>query len=74
VSRRSLLSPEQRARLFGIPTDHAEMAKYYVLSAEDLALIRPNGAAPTGSASPSNYASCVIPDRAWNLTHSRRRR
>ena len=40
MSRRSLLSPEQRARLFGIPTDHAEMAKYYVLSAEDLALVR----------------------------------
>jgi uncharacterized protein DUF4158 len=27
-------------RLFGIPTDPAEMAKHYVLSAEDLALVR----------------------------------
>ena len=40
MSRRTLLSPEQRARLFGIPTDPAEMAKHYVLSAEDLALAR----------------------------------
>ena len=40
MPRRTLLSPEQRARLFGIPTDSAEMAKHYVLSAEDLALVR----------------------------------
>ncbi len=40
MSPRTLLSPEQRARLFGIPTDPAEMAKHYVLSAEDLALVR----------------------------------
>ena len=40
MSRRTLLTSEQRTRLFGIPTDSAEMAKHYVLSAEDLALIR----------------------------------
>ncbi|HJU16762.1 MAG TPA: DUF4158 domain-containing protein [Stellaceae bacterium] len=40
MSRRTLLSPEQRARLFNIPTEAAEMAKHYVLSAEDLALVR----------------------------------
>src|SRR5262249_574139 len=40
MPRRTLLSTEQRARLFGIPTDPAEMAKHYVLSAEDLALVR----------------------------------
>ena len=40
MSRRTLLSPEQCARLFGVPTDPAEMAKHYVLSAEDLALAR----------------------------------
>ena len=40
MSRRTLLSPEQRARLFGIPADPAEMAKHYVLTAEDLALVR----------------------------------
>jgi len=39
MSRRTLLSAEQRARLFGIPMDAAEMAKHYVLSPEDLALI-----------------------------------
>ena len=36
MPRRTLLSAEQRARLFGIPVDAAEMAKHYVLSSEDL--------------------------------------
>ena len=40
MPRRSLLSAEQRTRLFAIPVDHAEMAKHYVLSADDLALVR----------------------------------
>ena len=40
MSRRTLLSAEQRSRLFGIPTEAAEMAKHYVLSPEDLALVR----------------------------------
>ena len=40
MSRRTLLSAEQRMRLFGIRTEASEMAKHYVLSAEDLALIR----------------------------------
>lgn len=39
MSRRTLLSTEQRVRLFGIPTDPAEMAKHYVLSPEDLKFI-----------------------------------
>ncbi|HTT81818.1 MAG TPA: Tn3 family transposase [Stellaceae bacterium] len=39
MSRRTLLSAEQRVRLFGIPSDPAEMAKHYVLSPEDLTLI-----------------------------------
>ena len=37
---RTLLSSEQRTRLFAIPSDPAEMARHYVLGAEDLALIR----------------------------------
>jgi TnpA family transposase len=40
MSRRTLLSAEQRSRLFSIPTDAGELAKHYVLSAEDLALVR----------------------------------
>jgi hypothetical protein len=40
MPRLTLLSPEQRTRLFGIPTDPAEMATHYVLNSEDLALIR----------------------------------
>ena len=39
MSRRSILSAEQRTRLFGIPTDPAEIAKHYVISPEDLTLI-----------------------------------
>ncbi|MDA8252726.1 MAG: DUF4158 domain-containing protein [Rhodospirillales bacterium] len=40
MARRTLLSAEQRDRLFAVPTDPAEMARHYVLRAEDLALIR----------------------------------
>jgi TnpA family transposase len=40
MPHRTLLSPEQRTRLLGIPTKAAEMAKHYVLSTEDLALVR----------------------------------
>jgi TnpA family transposase len=40
MPRRSLLSTEQRTRLFAIPVDHAEMAKHYVLSIDDLALVQ----------------------------------
>jgi hypothetical protein len=40
MPRRSLLSNEQRTRLFVIPVNHAEMATHYVLSADDLALVR----------------------------------
>jgi hypothetical protein len=36
---RTLLSPEQRTRLFSIPTDTAGMARHYVLDANDLALV-----------------------------------
>jgi hypothetical protein len=39
MPRRTLLSSEQRTRLFGIPTEAAEMAKHYMLGAEDLALV-----------------------------------
>src|SRR6185312_4625916 len=37
---RTLLSSEQRTRLFSIPTDAAEMTRHYVLDADDLALVR----------------------------------
>jgi len=40
MPRRTLLSSEQRSRLFAIPTDSAEMARHYVLSSDDLALVR----------------------------------
>ena len=40
MPHRTLLSPEQRTRVFGIPTEAAEMAKHYMLSTEDLALVR----------------------------------
>src|SRR5271169_6898549 len=37
---RTLLSSEQRTRLFAIPSNSVEMVRHYVLGAEDLALIR----------------------------------
>ncbi len=40
MPRRTLLSAEARSRLFGIPTERAEMARHYVLDAADLALVR----------------------------------
>jgi len=40
MPRRSLLSAEQRARQFDVPTTSAEMAKHYVLSQGDLLLVR----------------------------------
>src|SRR3954463_3595312 len=40
MSRRTLLSSEQRARLFAVPTSPAELARHYVLSTEDLMLVR----------------------------------
>lgn len=40
MPNRSLLNDEQRSRLFAIPTNPAEMAKHYVLSVDDRALIR----------------------------------
>ena len=40
MSRRTLLSPEQRARLFATPTAPAEMARHYLLSPEDQVLVQ----------------------------------
>ena len=40
MSRRTLLSPKQRARLFAVPTMPAEMTRHYVLSPGDLLLVR----------------------------------
>jgi hypothetical protein len=37
---RTLLSSEQRTRLFAIPTESVEMVRHYTLGADDLALIR----------------------------------
>ena len=39
MSRRTLLSAEKRSRLFGIPTDRAEMAGHYILHEEELAFV-----------------------------------
>lgn len=39
MSTRTLLSPEQRTRLFSIPTDLPEMARHYTLSLDDLGFI-----------------------------------
>jgi len=46
LSTRALLSVEQRDRLFAIPIDRADMARHYVLGAEDLKLIGSKRRAP----------------------------
>jgi TnpA family transposase len=40
MSLRTLLSADQRARLFAIPTDSSEMPRHYIIGKEDMALIR----------------------------------
>ncbi|WP_287990003.1 Tn3 family transposase [Acidiphilium sp.] len=40
MSTRTLLSSEQRIRLFSIPTDLSEMVRHFTLGMDDLALIR----------------------------------
>jgi Domain of unknown function (DUF4158) len=74
MPRRTLLSPEQRTRLFAIPIDPAEMARHYVLSTEDLTVIRAKRRTSTGSGSPSSYASSGILAKACDLTSTRQRR
>jgi TnpA family transposase len=37
---RALLSPEQRSRLFAVPSDTVTMTRHYMLDAADLALVR----------------------------------
>lgn len=41
MATRTLLSSEQRTRLFSIPTDLPEMARHYTLSLNDLDFINP---------------------------------
>jgi hypothetical protein len=36
MPRRTLLSAEARSRLFGIPTERAQMARHYILDEADL--------------------------------------
>ena len=74
MPRRSLLSNEQRTRLFAVPVDHAEMAKHYVLSADDLVFVRTSGARSIGLGSLLSCASCGIPARAWELASFLRKR
>jgi TnpA family transposase len=40
MTTRTLLSSEQRTRLFSIPTDLPEMARHYTLGSDDLGLIK----------------------------------
>ena len=75
MPRRTLLSSEQRTRLFAIPIDPADMARHYVLSTR-----RP-GPHPIEAAhrqqaqgSPSSCASSGILARAWILMSTRQRR
>ena len=58
---RTLLSSEQRARLFAIPTDPAEMARHYVLECRRPgSRAEPGGARATGWASLFSFARSAI--------------
>jgi hypothetical protein len=39
MSRRKLLTEDERRQLFGVPVDEASLAKHYTLSPEDLELL-----------------------------------
>jgi hypothetical protein len=39
MARRDLLTEEERASLFGVPTDRAALARYYTLSSDDIEFI-----------------------------------
>ena len=40
MPRRSLLTPAERAELFALPADEADLIRYYTLSALDLSVIQ----------------------------------
>lgn len=71
MSRRTLLSAEQRVRLFGIPTDPAEMAKHYVLSPQDLKFIEAKRRSGN-LGSLFSFACCGTRGKAWALASIRR--
>ena len=63
---RTLLSSEQRTRLFSIPTDPAEMARHYVLDADDLALVRSQAAREQPAGLRRSALRCfAIPAACW---------
>ena len=62
MPRRSLLSNEQRTRLFAVPVDHAEMAKHYVLSADDLVFVQQSGARSIGLGLP------IVPNARYQVS------
>ena len=39
MARRNLLTPDERQILFGVPTDRENLARHYMLSSQDLALV-----------------------------------
>jgi TnpA family transposase len=70
MPRRTLLSSEQHTRLFGIPVHQAEMAKHYMLSMEDLALIRAKRRATNRLGFAIQLCALRYPGRALNPVES----
>ena len=73
MPRRSLLSNEQRTRLFAVPVDHAEMAKHYVLSADDLVFVRTKRRSANRLGFAVQLCSYGIRASAWDRPSNRRR-
>ena len=71
MPRRTLLSSEQRARLFSIPIDGAEITRYFVLSPEDLTLTRFAGSMPPTLTDPRGLGNSSGLDHPPALGHGR---
>jgi TnpA family transposase len=71
---RSLLSPEQRNRLFSIPTDPTEMVRHYTLGADDLVLIRTKRRSINRLGFAIQLCLLKYPGWAWDRSSNRRKR
>ena len=61
MSRRKLLTEDERAHLFGIPIDEAGLARRYTSSPDDLELLHAKRGAPAiSSALPCSSHCCAI--------------
>jgi hypothetical protein len=61
MSRRELLTEDEREQLFGVPVDEASLAKHYTLSPEDLERMLAKRVPITSCARRCSSHCCAIP-------------